>query len=125
MPRDVASMNAPPANLEAEMALLGAILHRNSCYHEVADFLQPEDFAQGVHGRIYAAAARLIDAGKTASSITLKDLFEQDDALADVGGFAYLSKLASSVVSLVNSADYGRTIVDMARRRAIISACDQ
>ncbi len=76
-----------------------------------------------MHGRIYAAAAQLIDSGHAANPVTLKDLFEQDEALKEIGGFRYLTKLAGSVVTFVNAADYARQIHDAAQRRAIIEAC--
>jgi replicative DNA helicase len=124
MPRDGQSpMRELPANHEAEQALLAAILCRNSCYHQVSDTLRAEHFAQGVHGRIYAAAGQLIDGGHRADPVTLKDLFEQDEALKDSGGYRYLTRLAGSVVTFVNAADYARQIVDASHRRAIILAC--
>ena len=60
-----------PANSEAEQALLGAIFMNNAAYGRVADFLRPEHFANGVHGRIFAAIGKQIDAGTTASPVTL------------------------------------------------------
>src|SRR6266852_2546443 len=113
----------PPRNEEVEQALLAAILVQNAAYEAVADFLRPEHFYLAVHGRIYAAAAALIGKGETANPVTLKSFFEDDPALADMGGWRYLSKLAVSVVTFANSADYGRQIVDLWERRAIILAC--
>ncbi|HEX9490742.1 MAG TPA: replicative DNA helicase [Stellaceae bacterium] len=112
---------SPPHNSEAEQALLGAILVNNSAYHRVSDFLQPDHFAEGVHGRIYAAISRLIDRGQIANPVTLKGLFDQDEALAEVGGAHYLVRLAASVVTVVNAQDYGRTIHDLYLRRQLIN----
>ncbi len=61
----------PPANVEAEQALLGAILINNDAYDRVSDFLRPEHFIEEIHRRIYEIAGSLIRAGKTASPITL------------------------------------------------------
>src|SRR5258708_22634522 len=97
---------SPPHNSEAEQALLGAILVNNSAYHRVSDFLQPHHFAEGVHGRIYAAISRLIDRGQIANPVTLKGLFAQDEALAEVVGAHYLVKLAAAVVAVVNTQEY-------------------
>src|ERR1041384_3771789 len=80
---------SPPHNDEAEMALLGAILHNNRAFERVADFLLPEHFASRVHGRIFAAIARLIERGQIADPITLKQYFEADSDLAEIGGYAY------------------------------------
>ena len=109
-----------PANLEAEQALLGAILVNNRAYDGVAEFLKPEHFADPVNGRIFAACARAIERGEQANPITLKRAFEKDEALQDVGGAAYLVRLAASVVTVVNAGDYGREIRDCFIRRSLI-----
>lgn len=111
----------PPHNDEAEMALLGAILHNNRAFERVSDFLKPEHFASRVHGRIFGAVARLIDRGSIADPITLKGLFEQDGDLTAVGGYTYLMRLAGSVASIVNAEDYGHTVHDLHIRRMLIS----
>jgi replicative DNA helicase len=111
----------PPHNDEAEMALLGAILHNNRAYERVADFLRAEQFANRVHGRIFEAIGRLIDRGQIADPITLKQYFEADADLAEIGGYAYLMRLAGSVASIVNAEDYGRTVHDLHLRRQLIA----
>jgi replicative DNA helicase len=110
----------PPHNFEAEMALLGAILTNNRAYEKVAEFLTPAHFADKRHGRIYEAIRKLIDAGQIADAVTLKGFFESDGALDDIGGSAYLARLAASVVSVINTEDYGRTVHDRALRRDLI-----
>ena len=115
-----AAHREPPYNLEAEQALLGAILLNNRAYERVADTLRPEHFADPVNGRIFEACGRLIDRGQVASPVTLKGMFDQDAALAEIGGAAYLVKLAASVVTVINAADYGREIRDTALRRRLI-----
>src|SRR6516225_8014938 len=111
----------PPHNLEAEQALLGAILVNNGAYHRVSDFLLPEHFAEGVNGRIFAAVARLIERGQIANPVTLKNLFDQDGALAEIGGAQYLFQLANSAVTIINAEDYGRNIRDLYLRRELIT----
>ncbi|HEV8025926.1 MAG TPA: replicative DNA helicase [Stellaceae bacterium] len=115
------SYRAPPQNIEAEQALLAAILVNNAAYHRVSDFLLAEHFALGVHGRIYAAVTRLIERGQIANPVTLKGLFDQDEALAEIGGAQYLARLATSVVTIINAEDYGRTIHDLYVRRQLIA----
>jgi replicative DNA helicase len=75
-----------PYNVEAEQALLGALLICNDAFDGVAGFLRAEDFGQAVHRRIYAAAARLISAGANANPVTLKNEFDADAALQQLGG---------------------------------------
>ncbi len=111
----------PPSNDEAEQALLGAILVNNHAYHRVSEFLLPEHFALPVHGRIFAAIMKLIERGQIANPVTLKNFFEQDAALAEVGGAQYLARLAANVVTIINAEDYGRTIYDLHLRRQLIT----
>ncbi|MBU0726983.1 MAG: replicative DNA helicase [Alphaproteobacteria bacterium] len=115
----------PPHNLEAEQALLGAILVNNGAFEHVSEFLSKEHFADPVNGRIYEACGKLIERGQMANPITLKGFFDQDGSLADVGGAQYLVKLAASVVSVLNSEDYGRTIYDLHLRRQLIDYGEQ
>ncbi|MHA1537254.1 MAG: DnaB-like helicase N-terminal domain-containing protein, partial [Alphaproteobacteria bacterium] len=111
---------APPHNFEAEMALLGAILTNNRSYDRVSEFLRPEHFADARHGQIFEAAGRLIDHGQIADPVILKNFFENDGSLDDIGGTDYLSRLAASVVTIINAEDYGRTIHDRHLRRELI-----
>src|SRR3546814_13721335 len=76
----------PPHNLEAEQALLGAVLVNNRAYERVSEFLRPEHFADPVNGRIFEACGRLIDRGQTATPVTLKGGLAQDEASKEVGG---------------------------------------
>jgi replicative DNA helicase len=116
-----AAYRSPPHNLEAEQALLAAILVNNAAYHKVAEFLRPDHFAQGVHGRIFAAIEKLIERGQIANPVTLANYFDQDGALQEIGGAQYLVRLAASVVTIINAEDYGRTIHDCFLRRQLIA----
>ncbi len=111
----------PPSNTEAEQALLGAILINNTAYGRVGEFLSPEHFGNAVHGRIYAAIGKLLDRGQIANPITLKNLFDQDGALAEIGGSNYLARLAEAAVTIINAEHYGRTIHDLHLRRELIT----
>ncbi|MEN8236024.1 MAG: replicative DNA helicase [Pseudomonadota bacterium] len=110
-----------PCNYEAEQALLGALFHNNACHETIDEILQPEHFADAVHGRIYSAIRRLIERGHIADPITLKDYFDQDAALEDIGGAKYLIQLADSVVSIINARSYAITIRDLYYRRQLIT----
>src|ERR1700686_1480596 len=111
----------PPHNTEAEQALLAAILVNNAAFHRVSEFLLPDHFAEGVHGRIFAAIAKLIERGQIANPVTLKNLFDQDSALAEIGGAQYLARLAEAAVTIINAEHYGRTIHDLHLRRELIT----
>lgn len=109
-----------PHNMEAEQALLGALLLQNERLEDVGDFLRGEHFATAVHGRIFEAIRKCIDRGQVADPITLKDGFQEDEDLKHVGGVAYLADLAHSVFSFVNLADYGNIVYDAYIRRQLI-----
>jgi replicative DNA helicase len=118
---DSLPLRTPPHNFEAEMALLGALLANNKAYDKVAEFLRPEHFADERHGRIFDACSKLIQRGTVANPVTLKNYFEQDDSLSEVGGTQYLARLAAAVVTVINAADYARTIHDLFLRRQLIA----
>ena len=108
-----------PSNEDAEQALLGAILVNNRAFERVADFLRPEHFHDPLHQRIFAAIAAMIDRGQTANPVTLQSVFErQGDGGRDE--VAYLAELVGGVVTVVNAADYGRTIRDAFLCRQLI-----
>jgi replicative DNA helicase len=113
-------IRVPPSNTEVEQALLGAIFRNNLAHSRVSDFLEPEHFANGVHARIYAAIGKLIERGQIANPVTLKNLFDQDGALAEVGGAQYLTRLAEAAVTIINAEDYGRRVHDLHLRRQLI-----
>src|SRR5215212_3892268 len=109
-----------PNNVDAEQALLGAILVNNDAYYRVSDFLEPGHFFVDVHRRIYEVATTLIKAGKLATPITLKT-FLADQDIEGLSLPQYLARLAAEATTVINAEDYGRTIQDLAARRALMS----
>ncbi len=114
------SQRLPPSNLQAEQALLGALLANNKAYERVSDFLAAQHFADPIHGRIYAAIARRCDAGQLADAVTLRAEFEHSGILDEVGGTAYLAQLLTAMVGIINAGEYGRAIHDAWLRRQLI-----
>jgi replicative DNA helicase len=109
-----------PHNIEAEQALLGAILVNNEAFYRVSDFLEPRHFFEPIHQNIYQLARDLIRAGKLATPVTLKTFL---DANIDIGGLnvsQYLARLAAEATTIINAEDYGHTIYDLSIRRALI-----
>jgi len=117
---DAPTYRTPPHNLEAEQALLGAILINNEALSQVAAFLEPEHFYLPVHGRIFGAIAIVIERGQIANPVTLKHHFDQDEALKESGGAQYLARLAGSAVTIINAEHYGHTIHGLALRRGLV-----
>jgi replicative DNA helicase len=110
----------PPHNLDAEQALIAAILTNNLAYEKVGEFLRPDHFYNPVFGKIYSAICTVIERGQKADSITLRHFFSSDPEIMELGGSDYLAQLAGSYVSIINAADYGHTIHDLHLRRALV-----
>lgn len=106
------SQRLPPSNLQAEQALLGALLANNRAYERVAEFLLPDHFADPLHGRIYQSVQRRIERQELADAVTLKAEFEHSGVLDEVGGTSYLAQLLTAMVGIINAGDYGRAIYD-------------
>lgn len=117
---DSAPYRTLPHNLEAEQGLLGALLIDNRGLEKVTDFLKPPHFFVPAHQRIFTSIMTLVDRGQNASPVTLKNYFEKDEDLKDVGGAEYLADLAANVVSIINTEDYARSIYDLYMRRELI-----
>jgi len=118
-------IRTPPYNGEAEQALLGALLINNAAYARVSEFLLPEHFGSAVHARIFAAVGKLIQRGQDANPVTLKNLFDQDIALSEIGGAQYLARLAGAAVTIINAEDYGRAIHNLYLRRMLIGVIEE
>jgi replicative DNA helicase len=117
----VPAFRAAPHNIEAEQALLGAILIHNEAYERVSQFLEPHHFFDPLHAQIYETAAKLMMSGKQATPITLRTYFETAEPIdATTTVPQYLARLAASATSIINVHDYGRTIYDLAVRRQLI-----
>src|SRR5271167_2422650 len=114
------NFRSAPHNIEAEQALLGAILVNNEAFYRVSDFLSPEHFFEPIHQKVYEVATSLIRIGKTATPITLKTFLPPDIDVAGLTVSQYLARLAAEATTVINAADYGRTIYDLALRRALI-----
>lgn len=110
-----------PHNVEAEQALLGAILVNNTVFEKIGELLKPDHFYDPAHQRIFDAIATLIQRGQIADPKTLRGLFENDPALAGVGGAQYLGDLAASVITIINAQDYAHLIHDLYLRRQLIT----
>ena len=109
-----------PHNLEAEQALLGAILVNNEAVDRVSSFLKPIHFFDPRHGRIFETASKLIMGGKRATPITLKTFFQNDEPVGELSVPQYLGRLAANATTIINAEDYGRTVYDLAVRRQLI-----
>jgi len=123
-PEDEKSFRLAPQNIEAEQALLGAILVNNEAFYRVSDFLLPEHFYEPIHREIYEVIAKIVRAGKTATPVTVKT-FLPENLLADMTMPQYLARLAAEATTIINAADYGQTIYDLSIRRRLIEVGEE
>src|ERR1700691_3513959 len=110
-----------PHNIEAEQALLGAILVNNEVFYRVSDFLEPKHFLETIHQRVFELAASLIRAGKLATPVTLKTFLPAELDIAGLSLNQYLARLAAEATTIINAEDYGRTVYDLSIRRDLIT----
>jgi replicative DNA helicase len=122
---DDTGLKARPHNLDAEQALLGALLLDNDVWQEVGDWLRPEHFYDPVHGRIYDAIAVRCGRGSQADAIVLKNDFERDGGIEEIGGTAYLATLLESAADSASAVEYGKLVFDLSRRRELIRIGEQ
>jgi replicative DNA helicase len=119
--RDALPFRAAPHNLEAEQALLGAILVNNEAHDRVSSFLEAHHFYDPLHQQIFETLSKLIASGKQATPITLRTFFETAEPIdATTTVPVYLGKLAVNATTIINARDYGRTIHDLYTRRQLI-----
>lgn len=109
-----------PHSIEAEQQLLGAILTNNDIYDRVAAIINPSHFYDPVHARIFEISAARIAKNNLASPVTLKAFMEDDEGLKELGGPAYLARLAGAAISAFAVRDYAQMIYDLAVRRDLI-----
>ncbi|MAP19031.1 MAG: replicative DNA helicase [Aurantimonas sp.] len=109
-----------PSNIEAEQALLGAMLVNNDAYYVVHDFLKPDHFFEPLHREIFAKTSEMIRMGKIANPVTIKTFLAAGDKVGDLTVAQYLARLAAEATTIINASDYGRAIYDLAIRRSLI-----
>ena len=110
-----------PHSIEAEQQLLGAILTNNDLFDRVASIVRADHFYDPVHARIFETASARIAKNNLASPVTLKAFMEDDAGLAELGGPAYLVRLAGAAISSFAVRDYAEMIYDLAIRRELIT----
>ena len=111
---------ALPQNVEAEAALLGALMIDNRLVEDVQLKLKPHHFFEPLHGRIYESILRLTDSNRIANPVTLKPLFDGDEGMKEIGGPAYLAQLTGSGAAVIGARDFAGQIYDLALLRALI-----
>ena len=116
--------NKLPSNIEAEQALIGSVLVNNDIIDEISNVINSSKFFDPVHKRIYEVIENLNNKGMIANPITLKNHFENENGLNEVGGVEYLIKLTRFSSSTKQAIDYSKLIHEMFVRRELINISD-
>ena len=109
-----------PCNIEAEQALIGSILVSNEIYDEVSLIVDSQKFFDPIHVKIFETIEKLISKGLLANPITLKNYFENNEGLKELGGQEYLIKITKFATSAKQAIDYGNIVYQMHVRRELI-----
>ena len=110
----------PPHNLEAEEAVLGAVLAAGRLLPEVTALIEEADFYRPAHRAIWRAMLRLADRGQATDPVTVLGELDDSNDLADVGGGPFLHTLVEAVPTVANAGHYARLVAETARRRRVI-----
>ena len=113
-----------PSNLEAEQALIGSVLVNNDIIDEISNIVNSNKFFDPIHRKIYEVIESLNNKGMIANPITLKNYFENENGLNEVGGVEYLIKLTRFSSSTRQAIDYSKLIHEMFVRRELIEISD-
>jgi replicative DNA helicase len=129
--KPLTELRKPPANIEAEQALLGAILINNNAFEVVSSLIRADHFFEPVHARIFDAISTQIIRGAVANPITLRPFFEHEEPIREPKGNdpgltvpQYLGRLAAHATSVINARDYAQTIHDLWVRRGLVLVCE-
>ena len=117
--------NKQPSNLEAEQALIGSVLVNNDIIDEISNIVNPSIFYDPAHQKIYEVIENLNNKGIIANPITLKNYFEKDNLLKEVGGTEYLVKLTRFSSSPKQALDYAKIVHEMYVRRELVLISDK
>jgi replicative DNA helicase len=121
----LAEARVPPHDLDAEAAVLSAVLIDKLAFDKVNEFLRPEHFYSEAHRRVYEAATELSSEGKPVDVVQVATWLRDRDRLAQVGGMAYLTQILNAAPALANVVAYGKTIHEKWRVRQLILACQR
>lgn len=109
-----------PDTLEAEAALLGAILHTADAYWRVAGFLKPNHFSEPLNGSLYEVMGTMIAEGRAVNPITIKPYIPHDQMVGELTMNQYVIRLFSDAITTSGAYDYGRGIMEVWARRQLI-----
>ncbi|MBD1390062.1 replicative DNA helicase [Neiella sp. HB171785] len=122
--RQVESLKVPPHSLEAEQSVLGGLMLDNEAWDRVAEKVVAQDFYRRPHQLLFETMGRLAESGSPIDLVTLAEALENEGALDDVGGFAYIAEIAKNTPSASNVAAYAEIVRERAVTREMIAVAN-
>ena len=122
---DPALYKLPPQNIEAEQSILGSVLLENHAINAAQEIINPNDFYNEAHRRIFSVIAELADKNEPVDLITLSNALKDRKLLDSVGGTAYLASLVDNVPSAANVANYAKIVKEKAILRGLIGSATE
>ena len=115
----------PPHDLDAEAAVLSAVMVDPNAMDKVLEFLKAEHFYSEAHRRIYEACIELRSAGQPVDVVQVGTWLKSRERIAQIGGMGYLTEVLNAAPAVANVSAYGRTIHQKWRVRQLIAACQR
>ena len=110
----------PPHSIEAERAVLGAILLNKDAFDTVSSIVKAEDFYSDNHRVIYEALVSIVGKNQRADYVLLSEELKKSQKLEAVGGILYLTNLTTDIVDAYNVEDHAKIVRDKAHLRKLI-----
>ncbi|SEH40865.1 MULTISPECIES: replicative DNA helicase [unclassified Selenomonas] len=118
----MAENRMPPQNIEAEKAVLGAMLIKKDAIIEVQEILRPEDFYREAHKVAYEAMLKLTDNEEAVDIVTLTEELRKEEQLERVGGVRFVTDIANTVPTAANISYHAKIVKEKAELRRLIDA---
>ncbi|MGQ3002504.1 MAG: replicative DNA helicase [Hydrogenophaga sp.] len=118
-------LRVPPHSLEAECAVLGALMLDNGVWDRIGDLLTADDFYRNKHRLLFGAIASLVNANKPADAVTVFERLQSTGNAAEVGGLAYINELTQYLPSAANVRRYAEIVRERSVLRQLVAASDE
>lgn len=114
-------IKAPPQDLAAEQAVLGAVFLDSERLVEIKEFLSSDDFYKNAHKIIFRTMEKLSDAREAIDVLTIRSHLENQGELEAIGGIAYIAELATATPTAANAAYYAKIVAEKSLLRQLIN----
>ena len=122
---EIDNKNQIPKNIEAEQTILGSLLVNNEIFDEISDKIDDNYFYDPIHKKIYKTISNLISKGLLANPVTIKNFFNSNEELLEIGGVDYLLKLTNVSTTKNQIKYYSELLSDLYIRRQLINISEE